>query len=238
MQPSPPPAPQPAAAPFSVWHAVGVWFAGFIGSIVFALVGFAVTGDPADDPGALVDILAIVGTFSGYAMALAYVSRRRGTGSWRQDYGFVVHREDWWFVLAGVALFAALITAILPLIVLVDEQQEAVDRLQDAGGAELAVLAIAALVAAPVFEELLYRGLLLRALLRRFDPPVAIAICGVTFGAVHLLDFSTGTLARLPALIGMGIVSAIVAVRSGNLSRSILLHVGFNLPTVTTILLT
>ena len=50
------------------------------------------------------------------------------------------------------------------------------------------------------------------------------------FGAVHLLGGNVlGTLAVLPALIGLGVVSGVLAVRSGDLSQSILLHVGFNL---------
>ena len=37
-----------------------------------------------------------------------------------------------------------------------------------------------------------------------------------------------GTLIALPAIILLGIVSGYQAVRTGNLSRSILLHMGFN----------
>ena len=105
-----------------------------------------------------------------------------------------------------------------------------VDDLLDSSGAKLAVIAIAAGLLAPIFEELLFRGVLLRALLPRMGPNWAIAVSAVTFGAVHFLGGNPlGTLAVLPALIGIGAISGVLAVRSGELSQSILLHMGFNL---------
>ena len=61
-------------------------------------------------------------------------------------------------------------------------------------------------------------------------PNWAIAVSALTFGSVHLIGGTTlGTLAVLPALFGIGAISGMLAVRSGELSQSILLHMGFNL---------
>ena len=79
----------------------------------------------------------------------------------------------------------------------------------------------------PLVEELLFRGLLLRALLRRTTPVWAVVISSVVFAAVHLLDPST--LPLMAPLLLLAVISAIRAVRTGDLSQSILLHVGFNL---------
>ena len=80
---------------------------------------------------------------------------------------------------------------------------------------------------APVVEELLFRGLLLRALLRRTTPVTAVLISSVVFAVVHLLDPSTAAL--MAPLLLLAVISGIRAVRTGDLSQSILLHVGFNL---------
>ncbi len=80
---------------------------------------------------------------------------------------------------------------------------------------------------APLVEELLFRGLLLRSLLRKTTPAWAVAISAVVFAAAHLLDPSTATL--MAPLLLLATISAIRAVRTGNLSQSIMLHVGFNL---------
>ena len=91
-------------------------------------------------------------------------------------------------------------------------------------------MAITAGVLAPIFEELLFRGLLLRSLLRRMPAWAAVVVSSVAFGVVHFLD--PATIPIVPALIGLGIVSAVLAIRSGGLLRSIALHMGFNLVTV------
>jgi membrane protease YdiL (CAAX protease family) len=86
---------------------------------------------------------------------------------------------------------------------------------------------------APLTEELLFRGTLLRSLLRKMSPEWAVLVTAVAFGLVHALgDPSIGTVIALPAIILLGVVSGYQAARTGNLSRSILLHVGFNALTV------
>jgi membrane protease YdiL (CAAX protease family) len=85
---------------------------------------------------------------------------------------------------------------------------------------------------APFFEELLFRGMLLRALRRRLDVAPAIAVSALSFALIHpLLDPTLATFTVVPALFLLGVLSGILAVRSGELSQSIWLHVGFNLLT-------
>jgi membrane protease YdiL (CAAX protease family) len=70
---------------------------------------------------------------------------------------------------------------------------------------------------------------LLRSLLRRMTPDVAVFVAAVAFGVVHAIgDPSVGTLIALPAIIALGVVSGYQAVKTGDLARSVMLHVGFN----------
>jgi len=80
---------------------------------------------------------------------------------------------------------------------------------------------------APLVEELLFRGLLLRSLLRKTTPVMAVVISSAVFAGAHLLDPNTAPL--MAPLLLLAVISGIRAVRSGELSQSILLHVGFNL---------
>ena len=106
-------------------------------------------------------------------------------------------------------------------------KQDVVKTADHATGWQIPVLALAIVLLAPVTEELLFRGLLLRALLRRTTPVWAVVISSVVFAAAHLLDPHTVTL--MAPLLLLATISAIRAVRSGELSQSILLHAGFNL---------
>ena len=78
----------------------------------------------------------------------------------------------------------------------------------------------------------LFRGALLRCLLRRTTPAWSIFLSALIFALVHPLASPTiGSVMAVPALLVLGLVSANAAVRTGNLSASILLHTGFNLLT-------
>jgi membrane protease YdiL (CAAX protease family) len=106
---------------------------------------------------------------------------------------------------------------------------------QHAHGADRAFFALVVLVIAPIGEELLFRGALLRGLLRRTNPATAVWISGLVFALVHVaLDPGAGF--AVPALLGLGLLSGYRALRTGDLSESILLHAGFNLLAVLQIL--
>jgi membrane protease YdiL (CAAX protease family) len=172
---------------------------------------------------------------------LALVARRKGTGSLRSDFGLVLRRPaaawlaDSRFLLLGVGLQ---IVALLPIALLEaiyghTAKQDVVSTADHARGWQVPALALAIVLLAPLTEELLFRGVLLRSLLRKQSPVVAVFVSALVFGLVHALgDPSIGTLIALPAIILLGVVSGWQAARTGTLSRSILLHVGFNLLSV------
>lgn len=211
-----------------------VYFAGFFASAVGLVVGIALSGQEQGDPSTAVTLGCAVGAMYGaYAVALVLISKYKGRGSLFLDFGVAVRAKYWWALVAGFGLQFALGALVLPLISLVDnEKQSVVEELKDSSGAKLAVLMVTAGLLAPVFEEILFRGLLLRSLQRRLTPELAIAIQALVFAVVHLTDPSLGTLAVVPALYALGVISGIAAVRVGDLSVSIPLHVGFNLVTL------
>jgi uncharacterized protein len=183
---------------------------------------------------ALVSLLVQTAVVVGYLA----IAARKGRGSLRADFGLTVHlREGLWFVL-GFLLSAGAGVALAPIIDaghLTNSSQDVVRVFQDAHGADRALFALAVLVVAPVGEELLFRGALLRGLLRRTTPAIAIWISGLAFALVHVaLDPGAGF--AVPALLTLGLLSGYRAWRTGDLSESILLHAGFNLLAVLQIL--
>ena len=210
-----------------------VYFGGLVAGFVLASIGYGISGDQPDHAGALTIGLALLGQFGGWIVGLVLVSRRKGRGSLSADFGLAVHLRDAWFLAVGVGLEIALALMVLPLADLVDNQRQDVVRdLETSHGLRLALLVLFAGLIAPVCEELLFRGLLLRALRRRFSPVVAVVVSALVFALAHpLLDPTWGSFVIVPALFGLGAISAAAAVRRGDLSVSIMLHVGFNLLT-------
>jgi membrane protease YdiL (CAAX protease family) len=213
---------------------VWIYFAGIVASVVGVSVGFALTGDTSDHTGALTTALSTLAQFGTWFGCIVYIARIKGFGV-RHDFGLTVNIRDWWAPFAGIGLFLVGSAIIEPLVRIVNEHQAVVDDLDKASGAKLAVFAIVAALVAPVCEELLFRGLLLRALRRRMSPTAAVIVQALAFALAHpMLSPTLGDFAVVPALFLLGAVSGIVATRKGDLSASIMMHIGFNL--VTTLL--
>jgi membrane protease YdiL (CAAX protease family) len=77
--------------------------------------------------------------------------------------------------------------------------------------------------AAPVGEELVFRGLLLRACLRHVSFPVANGLQALLFAAMHF------DLAAMPFLFAFGLAAGWLARRSGGLLAPMVMHGVLNL---------
>lgn len=237
--PSPSPDHVPASGPFppskpprwGLGDFFWIYVAGIVASVVAGSVGLALTGDTSGHIGALTTALSTLGQFGTWFGCVLLVARMKGTSA-RQDFGLRVRARDWWVIFAGIGIFLAATVLILPLVHLANAHQQVVDDLDNASGAKLAVFAVVAVVIAPVCEELLFRGLLLQSLRRRLSPEWAVIVQALAFALAHpMLSPTVGDVAVVPALFLLGAISGVVAVRRGDLSASIMLHVGFNLLT-------
>jgi hypothetical protein len=226
----------PGAVPRVRW---GLWdplWAFLIGLAAALVVGVFVV-DP-DDPDRPATLIALLFAQNLAVIAwLALTARRKGTGSMRDDFGLELRRParawlaDVPYLFFGVGLQ---IVAVLPIYWLEriyghEAEQSVVEVADNASTWEVPLLAIGIVLLAPLAEELLFRGVLLRALCRKYSPTLAVFVSALVFGLVHAAgDPSVGTLIALPALVLVGLVCGYQAVRTGTLSRSILIHMGFN----------
>jgi hypothetical protein len=104
-----------------------------------------------------------------------------------------------------------------------DEVQ--VHWLRTTHGPLLAGFAFLACIAAPFFEELIFRGFVFNALLRYMAAWGAVVISAILFGFAHWQPGNEG--AVIPLAAG-GVVLALVYYRSGSLAASMLTHALFN----------
>jgi membrane protease YdiL (CAAX protease family) len=226
----------PGAGPRIRWGLGDAIVAFVLGLVASAVAGLIVVDpDHLNDPTTLIVLIATQNfVIIGW---LAHVARRKGTGSLRRDFGLTLRpaRGAWyadipWF-FAGIGLQIA---ALLPIGLLNSlyghtAKQDVVKTADAALGWQIPVIALAIVILAPVTEELLFRGALLRSLLRKTSPDAAVFVSAVVFGLVHVVgDPTVGSLVALPAIILLGVVAGYQAAKTGNLSRSILLHMGFN----------
>jgi membrane protease YdiL (CAAX protease family) len=84
------------------------------------------------------------------------------------------------------------------------------------------MLAVSAVVLAPLAEESLFRGLLFRRILERVGPWPAYVVSALAFAAIH------GNLAGLVIYVWLGLVFAETLRRTGRLWTAIVVHMGNN----------
>jgi hypothetical protein len=75
-----------------------------------------------------------------------------------------------------------------------------------------------AAIAAPVFEEIIFRGFLLPSLTRYFPVWIAIVLSSLLFSIAHL------SLSEVLPLTALGLVLGIVYTRSRNILASMIVH--------------
>jgi hypothetical protein len=136
-------------------------------------------------------VYVVVAGLLAYGPPLAfwrYASRRWGSGSPAADVGLQVRGVDfgwgpltWMACLAAQTLVAALILA---LHVPFQSNTESLRALRDDRGFVIAMLVLSVVVA-PLVEEVVFRGLVLRGFLSRWPVVAAVGVQGVLFGMAH-----------------------------------------------------
>lgn len=211
------------------------WLAGVLASL-FALPLADPDVSTSNQPVRFI-IAALILQNLGIVVTLIVISDRKGQRSLGRDFGLVWPFDrmrpgavlGWIGVGAALSLVASvLLRPIAELGDLDESAQEVSKTVERAGGPGLVLLMLGVVLVAPVVEELLFRGALLRALQRRFTIPVAVFVSAVVFAGVHVVG-DPGSYYVVPGLLLLGLVSGLQAARTGDLNRSVLLHVGFNL---------
>jgi membrane protease YdiL (CAAX protease family) len=100
---------------------------------------------------------------------------------------------------------------------------------------------VTAVVLAPVTEELIFRGILLKTLEGRGRRTIMV-VTSLDFAAFHLLGLQPSRILQaaavvLPQLFVVGLVLAWVTLRSKRLGPAIFIHSGFNLLAAVVLLL-
>ncbi len=97
-------------------------------------------------------------------------------------------------------------------------------------GADFLLVAASAALLAPLWEEVMFRGLLLRSLRRRLGTVPGVVLSSAAFGLLHA---QPGRGLALVLVTGaLGVLFAVVTVRAGRLGPAIVAHAVFNGTTV------
>jgi membrane protease YdiL (CAAX protease family) len=214
---------------------------GFLGGQIALGIVLAASGRTAEQADELpIGLVALsqLGLWLGLLGAPLLATRLKGRGL-VADLGLRARWRDLWtggWIGAGLQI-VALPLLYVPLLDLLGKTtddlegpaRELTDRADGALGVVLLVLIVG--IGAPIIEEIFYRGLFQRALIKRgLAPAVSIGVVALVFGASH------GELLQLPALVIFGAAAGWLAHRHGRLGPAIAAHVAFNMVTVIALL--
>jgi membrane protease YdiL (CAAX protease family) len=210
---------------WGIGDAIGGFLLGNTLVVLFVGIWAGVTGRSELSFGAIA--LGQVALWIGLLGVPLWATARKGSGSVARDFGLVVRAAD---AMRGIPIGVVCQLVLVPLIYLpfrtfidVDKLDEPARQLADkAHGFGFVALAVVLVVGAPIIEELFFRGLLLRAIERRFGPAWALAGSSLGFALAHLEGL------QFPALLAVGVVFGLLAQRSGRLGPSIFAHAAFN----------
>lgn len=149
-------------------------------------------------------------------------------------------RQEWTDIPLGIAVGVAsqfgLVWAIYRLLspwidpeTVDDAARDLTDRATTAPAIIMLVLLVA--IGAPIVEEVFFRGLLFRALDKRWSRAAAIVVSSVFFGLSHF------QLIQFPALVAFGLVLVLLVHFTDRLGPAIWAHVAFNTSTLIVLLL-
>ena len=231
--------PAPDQPRYNVGTALLAWVGAFTVGVFGGTIVLTLTGHAGTEQNALplwVLALSYVPLSLGLVGATAVVSHIFGTGRVRDDYGLRVRFVDLWGVPAGVVVqlvFVRILYIGLRGLGLdtsnVDQRaKDLTDRAHNGFGVTMLVLFV--VVAAPIAEELFFRGLVLRSIAARYSDAVAVVGSAILFAFIHFQPL------QFPGLALFGLVAGYCAHRTRRLGMSMFAHAAFNATAVVVLL--
>ncbi|MGH8988115.1 MAG: lysostaphin resistance A-like protein [Acidimicrobiales bacterium] len=251
--PGTPPATRSAAGFWLVLGVVGFAIGQVVGAI-FVAIAAAAAGE-SGQLGKFATMAAppewyvgtsLVGLWVGFFLGPLVASKMQGTGRFLRDLGVRFRLVDLAGIPIGIGGQLVLDALYAPFLPHLKHFTAPTQKLVGAShGWGYVVIAVLTVCCAPFFEELLFRGLALKALTRLFAPAslratrrravgivAAVAVDGVLFGLAHW------ELYQFAGLAAFGMLLAVVSYKTGRLGMNMVAHASFNLVAVVALVAT
>jgi uncharacterized protein len=233
-------------------YAVVGFLVGQLAAVIFGEIAGLAAGKTASQMEAIATqtvppewyvVSTLLGLWIGFVGAPWLASRTQGTRNFLRDLGLRFRIID--LVGIGIGIGGQILVAIMyaPFQHEIHDFNGPSQKLTGAShGGGFFLIAVAVVLLAPAAEELFFRGLLLKALVRLFTPlgvrrgaartmgiVGAVVLDGLLFGLAH------GEWVQLAGLAAFGVVLAAVSYRTGRLGMNMVAHATFNLVAIVAI---
>ncbi len=231
-RPSSLPPPPPSPVRWGVLDALLTLPVAFLVALIAAIPALIVFG--TDNENALV-ALSSLGQFGSMIWWVWWVSKRKGRNSLALDFGLTATPTDLARGL-GIALGMLIVGGVVGTVVAglldVDVDDAGNTQIIDdaASSAWFWMIALVVTTVGPIAEELVFRGLLLRSLERRFGGAVAVIGSAVVFALPHITDGTfEGQIVLWSQILVWGVLFAVAARHYGRLGPVVVAHMLVNI---------
>jgi membrane protease YdiL (CAAX protease family) len=191
---------------FPLFAAVGIVMAAFASFLVVAILVFNATRS------VVMGLVAGQLMFAVIAISAMFAKRLR-------PIALGLTRPRGVMIAAAVLIGSSLWYLNLRIVMLIELPEGGVQQLQDiVEGPSLITVLLALAVLPAICEELLFRGLLLRALAARYAPALAVLISAVVFAGYHM------SLVQLIPTFTLGLVAGTVTLRAHSVVPAMVAH--------------
>lgn len=156
----------------------------------------------------------------GISIWIADAIRRKKTGVSVYNFEFSSLKI---IVLVSIAVISLQVGIISPIVSLIPVPEFIIELLIELANQTGLFSFIAIVIAAPIFEELIFRGIILDGLLKKYSAVKSILLSSLLFGIIHLNPWQF-----IGAFLG-GVFSGWVYYRTKKLTLPILIHLANNL---------
>jgi membrane protease YdiL (CAAX protease family) len=233
-----------ALAGFLVGQIVALIFGSVAGSLAGKSAGQMKIIEAANVPPEWYVVSTLLGLWVGFIGAPWLASRAQGTRHFFADLGVRFRLVDLLGIAIGVGGQLLVIVLYAPFQHDIHNFNAPSQKLTGAShGSGFLITALCLVIFAPMAEEIFFRGLLFKALVRLFTPlsttangprvagvVVAVVVDGLLFGLAH------GEWVQLAGLAIFGAILATTSYRTGRLGMNMVAHSSFNLVAVLAIL--
>jgi uncharacterized protein len=176
----------------------------------------------------LLTVLSIGSSFPAHLLTLLIcwqVVTARGGGSFWQTLGWSWHTQFRWVHAVALAFlmigFGVLIEKILP------HQETELEKLLKMGTSVRILVAVLAVLTAPVVEEVVYRGILYTGIERAWGKSAGIILVTFIFAGVHYFQYRS-SYAALAVIVSLSLVLTLLRAVTGKLLPCIATHLVYN----------
>jgi membrane protease YdiL (CAAX protease family) len=190
----------------------------FVVFMVFYAVA-SKAGEPVQDAAATPLSLVLVAVLGAVGLGLYAVAVRLAEGRWPGELDLKRAAPE---LLVGVVVGAAMLSAVVAALLAFGLYDISGPR----ASSPLAMINVG--LASGVFEELIFRAIILRLLMRAFGAWPALALSAALFGALHLANPNATPVAAIAIAVEAGLMLASFYLLTGRLWVSIGAHAAWN----------